>query len=150
MIETGERAPDFVLPSRGVPTRFYGIAGGRPVALVFCGPESLDLVSRYAEWVGPDAAVVAVTSGGGDGKWAFPVLVDGEGAVQATGGRSCRLSYVRDSARNEYRVFFMTEESEDSCGNREQRKEPHRNPDRWGRRAWPESGHPRGDGSRVA
>ena len=26
MIETGERAPDFVLPSRGVPTRFYGIA----------------------------------------------------------------------------------------------------------------------------
>jgi hypothetical protein len=45
MIQTGERAPDFVLPSRGVPTRFYGIAGGRPVALVFCGPESLDLVA---------------------------------------------------------------------------------------------------------
>ena len=83
MIEIGERAPDFVLPSRGVPTRFYGIAGGRPVALVFCGPESLDLVSRYADWAGPDAAVVAVTSGGGDGERAFPVLVDGEGAVQA-------------------------------------------------------------------
>src|SRR5216684_1648037 len=83
MIQTGERAPDFVLPSRGVPTRFYGIAGGRPVALVFCGPESLDLVARYADRAGPDAAVVAVTSGGGDGERAFPVLVDGEGAVQA-------------------------------------------------------------------
>ena len=81
MIQTGERAPDFVLPSRGVPTRFYGIAGGRPVALVFCGPESLDLVSRYADRAGPDATVVAVTSGGGDGERAFPVLVDGAGAV---------------------------------------------------------------------
>src|SRR5258705_11160833 len=98
MIQTGERAPDFVLPSRGVPTRFYGIAGGRPVALVFCGPESLDLVSRYAEWVGPDAAVVAVTSGGGDGKRAFPVLVDGEGAGQTMflgdGDESARLRLV--------------------------------------------------------
>jgi hypothetical protein len=83
MIQTGERAPDFVLPSRGVPTRFYGIAGGRPVALVFCGPESLDLVSRYADRAGPHAAVVAVSTGGGDGERAFPVLVDGEGAVQA-------------------------------------------------------------------
>jgi SAM-dependent methyltransferase len=28
-------------------------------------------------------------------------------------------------------------------------QETHRNPDRWGRRARPESGHPRGDGSRA-
>src|SRR6266446_7545083 len=83
MIQTGERAPDFVLPSCGVPTRFYGIAGGRPVALVFCGPELLDLVARYADRAGPDGAVVAVTSGGGDGERAFPVLVDGGGTVQA-------------------------------------------------------------------
>src|SRR5258708_28980411 len=83
MIQTGERAPDFVLPSCGVPTRFYGIAGGRPVALVFCGPELLDLVARYADRAGPDAAVVAVTSGGGDGERAFPVLVDGGGTVHA-------------------------------------------------------------------
>ena len=103
MIEIGERAPDFVLPSRGVPTRFYGIAGGRPVALVFCGPESLDLVSRYADWAGPDAAVVAVTSGGGDGERAFPVLVDGEGAVQAMflgeGDESARLVLLDPNLR---------------------------------------------------
>src|SRR5260370_16738073 len=84
MIQTGERAPDFVLPSCGVPTRFYGIAGGRPVALVFCGPELLDLVARYADRAGPDAAVVAVTSGGGGGERAFPVLVDGPATVQPT------------------------------------------------------------------
>src|SRR5258708_32239529 len=84
MIQTGERAPDFVLPSCGVPTRFYGIAGGRPVALVFCGPELLDLVARYADRAGPDAAVVAVTSGGGDGERAFPVLVAGGGRGPAT------------------------------------------------------------------
>jgi hypothetical protein len=41
-----------------------------------------------------------------------------EHLAAAAGGRSCRLSsqmmIVRDSARNEYRLFFMTEESEDS------------------------------------
>src|SRR5260370_32410260 len=103
MIQTGEGAPDFVLPSRGVPTRFYGIAGGRPVALVFCGPESLDLVARYADWAGPDAAVVAVISGGGDGERAFPVLVDGEGAVRAMflgeGDASARLALLDPNLR---------------------------------------------------
>src|SRR5260370_20015457 len=103
MIQTGERAPDFVLPSPGGPTRFYGIAGGRPVALVFCGPESLDLVARYADRAGPDAAVVAVTSGGGDGERAFPVLVDGEGAVQAMflgeGDESARLVLLDPNLR---------------------------------------------------
>src|SRR3984893_14579600 len=103
MIQTGERAPDFVLPSRGVPTRFYGIAGGRPVALAFCGPESLDLVARYAAWAGPDAAVVAVTTGGGDGERAFPVLVDGGGTVQAMvvggGEESARLVLLDPNLR---------------------------------------------------
>lgn len=41
-----------------------------------------------------------------------------EHLAAGAGGRSCRLSsqmmIVRDSARNEYRLFFMTEESEDS------------------------------------
>lgn len=31
----GERAPDFVLPARGRPTRFYGFAGGEPLAMMF-------------------------------------------------------------------------------------------------------------------
>ena len=31
----GERAPDFVLPCGGTPTRFYGCAGGAPTVLVF-------------------------------------------------------------------------------------------------------------------
>ena len=40
-----------------------------------------------------------------------------EHLAAAAGGRSCRLSsqmmIVRDDDRNEYRQFFMTEESED-------------------------------------
>src|SRR5260370_38499934 len=89
MIQTGERAPDFVLPSCGVPTRFYGIAGGRPVALVLCGPELRDLLVRCADRAGPDAAVVAVTSGGRGGARAFPGPVDGARAYRARFGVPC-------------------------------------------------------------
>jgi hypothetical protein len=47
--------------------------------------------------------VVAVTSGGGDGERAFPVLVDGEGAVQAMflgeGDESARLVLLDPNLR---------------------------------------------------
>jgi predicted 2-oxoglutarate/Fe(II)-dependent dioxygenase YbiX len=56
----GERAPDFVLtgPS-GAATRFYAIAGGRPMAVIF-GPGAADqqLSDRLA--ARPDVAVIAV------------------------------------------------------------------------------------------
>jgi hypothetical protein len=56
----GERAPDFVLtgPS-GAATRFYAIAGGRPMAVIF-GPGAADqqLSDRLAGR--PDVAVIAV------------------------------------------------------------------------------------------
>jgi predicted 2-oxoglutarate/Fe(II)-dependent dioxygenase YbiX len=59
----GERAPDFVLPLQtGTPTRFYGIAGGKPTILIFCDAEELEAVHTLAETLinGPDTVPVLV------------------------------------------------------------------------------------------
>jgi predicted 2-oxoglutarate/Fe(II)-dependent dioxygenase YbiX len=45
----GERAPAFVLRlQQGTPTRFYAIAGGRPVVLIFCESDRSDMVRSFS------------------------------------------------------------------------------------------------------
>ena len=81
----GERAPDFILPSGGTPTRFYGRAGGVPTALVF---PPLD---------GEEAAAVLVAALGGlstivvarrkpQGELGALVFVDEDGKVSEAYG----------------------------------------------------------------
>ncbi len=90
-LERGERAPDFVLPgptSRHI--RFYGIAGGRPMALVLGrNGDPLDEVVHLAEGLGespdgppPVVAVFPHIPGAMPPDPPFPVLVDTEGEVR--------------------------------------------------------------------
>ncbi|MCG8606681.1 2OG-Fe(II) oxygenase, partial [bacterium] len=57
----GERAPDFVLPLQtGTPTRFYGIAGGKPTVLIFCEVEELEAVGTLAETLANGSNAISV------------------------------------------------------------------------------------------
>jgi predicted 2-oxoglutarate/Fe(II)-dependent dioxygenase YbiX len=79
-IERGERAPDFVLPLLDEkPTRFYGIAGGRPTILVFS--EAAIEIARSA--VGVDVFLILRTAIGAKDRTAF---VDAEGKAFALYG----------------------------------------------------------------
>jgi predicted 2-oxoglutarate/Fe(II)-dependent dioxygenase YbiX len=94
----GERAADFVLsgPS-GVPARFYAHAGGRPIAVVFCGAqgdaELADLTRRVA--IRDDVGVCCVVSNGTAGAAGVPTWFDHDGAVaEAYGVTSGELTAV--------------------------------------------------------
>jgi predicted 2-oxoglutarate/Fe(II)-dependent dioxygenase YbiX len=88
-LEVGERAADFVLsgPS-GVPARFYAHAGGRPIAVVFCGAEGdaeiVDLTRRLA--VRHDVGLCFVVSNGTAGAPGAPTWSDPDGAVAGAYG----------------------------------------------------------------
>lgn len=79
-LNPGERAPDFVLSSGGRPTRFYGYAGGEPLAVVFPPPEAGDATAALLERLG-DLASVVVSSRESDLGAGVPVFVDEEGKV---------------------------------------------------------------------
>ena len=83
----GERAPDFVLPCGGTPTRFYGCAGGAPTILVFPPLHGEDDTSALFESLAEVAAFVVArrepkTNPG------VRVFIDAEGAVSAVYGVS--------------------------------------------------------------
>jgi predicted 2-oxoglutarate/Fe(II)-dependent dioxygenase YbiX len=65
LIGRGERGPDFALPrgNRDGPTRFYGLAGGRPVVLILTGGDGgavADVVARLSAQHGDDLDVHVV------------------------------------------------------------------------------------------
>lgn len=47
-LERGDRAPDFVAPLDGRPTRFYSRAGGRPTVIAFCAGGDAGLLEPLA------------------------------------------------------------------------------------------------------
>ncbi|MEO6715133.1 MAG: hypothetical protein ABIM89_17135 [Mycobacteriales bacterium] len=88
MLEVGERAPDFVLPSAdGTPTRFYGQAGGRPTAIVLAPADSSagrDLSAAIA--ARGDLAVYWIADGAASIPEGAAGFVDAGGAVSARYG----------------------------------------------------------------
>ena len=85
-LERGERAPDFVLPAPdGTLTRFYGKAGGTPIALLFCSADAVAGLLDSCAALDPDLiAVFAVLSNHPDPAWdfPFPVFADPDGKVR--------------------------------------------------------------------
>ncbi len=90
----GERAPDFVLPlQQGTQTRFYGLAGGKPTVLLFCGAVQAEMLQRFAATLSDAAsqepALVAIQRAqaepqkpvDGSGATSFPVFLDAQGKV---------------------------------------------------------------------
>jgi predicted 2-oxoglutarate/Fe(II)-dependent dioxygenase YbiX len=82
----GERAPDFVLPCGGTPTRFYGCAGGAPTLLVF-PPRADDDVSSLFEGLA-ELPTFVVARREPRTKLHGRVFVDADGAVSAVYGVS--------------------------------------------------------------
>jgi len=85
----GERAPDFVLPCDGTPTRFYGCAGGVPTVLLFPSlhvDDADDHCSAVETLTKLTAFVVARREP--RKKLGARVFVDAEGAVSAVYGVS--------------------------------------------------------------
>jgi predicted 2-oxoglutarate/Fe(II)-dependent dioxygenase YbiX len=83
----GERAPDFVLPCGGIPTRFYGCAGGAPTVLVFPPLHSEDETAPLFEALA-ELTTIVVARREPRAKLGGRVFVDAEGAVSAVYGVS--------------------------------------------------------------
>ena len=85
-LKRGERAPDFVLPAPdGTLTRFYGKAGGTPIALLFCSADAVAGLLDFCVALDPDLiAVFMVLSNQPDpaGDFPFPVFADPDGKVR--------------------------------------------------------------------
>jgi predicted 2-oxoglutarate/Fe(II)-dependent dioxygenase YbiX len=81
----GERAPDFVLPCGGTPTRFYGCAGGAPTVLVFppLGAEA-DASGLFDALT--ELTTFAVARAEPRTELGMRVFIDAEGAVSAVYG----------------------------------------------------------------
>ena len=83
----GERAPDFVLPCGGTPTRFYGCAGGAPTLLLFpplqAEDDSSALFEALTEWT-----TFVVARREPRTKLDARVFIDADGAVSAVYGVS--------------------------------------------------------------
>jgi predicted 2-oxoglutarate/Fe(II)-dependent dioxygenase YbiX len=81
----GERAPDFVLPCGGTPTRFYGCAGGTPTILVFPPIHAEEDSSALLEAL-TELTTFVVARREPKTKLGPRVFIDSDGAVSAVYG----------------------------------------------------------------
>lgn len=101
--QRGERIPDFVLPGPdGVPTRFYGRAGGRPSALVFLGSAAAASATTWAQLVlalqaRPDLAAYWIAQEPSRLPEGSQGWVDSDGALAARLGAEGDCVFVLDA-----------------------------------------------------
>ena len=110
----GERAPDFVLStSEGMPTRFYGHAGGRPTLLIFADEHILDHLYKRSE-AAFDFELFAVVPDAPRKGVPFPVFIDRNGKVRTAYKVADQdtTAYVLDPNLRVLRTFELKNEAD--------------------------------------